>query len=48
MLHLILLILSCKNNDELKAVIKRKFPAKYRFLDTFLLELPFEYAYTVK
>jgi len=34
--------------DELKAVIKRKFLAKYQFLDKFLLELPFEYAYTVE
>lgn len=34
--------------DELKAVIKRKFPAKYQFLDIFLSELPFEYAYTVE
>ena len=34
--------------DELKSVIRRKFPIKYKLLDTFLLELPFEYAYTVE
>jgi|ADurb_Oil_03_Slu_FD_contig_101_527673_length_920_multi_2_in_0_out_0_2 putative PIN family toxin of toxin-antitoxin system len=34
--------------DELKTVIKRKFPAKYQFLDAFLMELPFEYTYTVE
>jgi len=32
--------------DELKQVIKRKFPDKYQFLDTFLMELPFESVYT--
>lgn len=34
--------------DELKAVIKRKFPTKYQALDIFLSELPFEYTYTVE
>ena len=34
--------------DELKTVIKRKFPAKYQFLDAFLRELPFEYTYTLE
>jgi predicted nucleic acid-binding protein len=29
--------------DELKIVVKRKFPSKYQALDAFLLELPFEY-----
>jgi putative PIN family toxin of toxin-antitoxin system len=32
--------------EELKIVVKRKFPAKYMFLDEFLRELPFELAYT--
>lgn len=34
--------------DELKVVVKRKFPAKYSALDTFLKELPFEFVYTVE
>lgn len=34
--------------DELKVVIKRKFPDKYQFLDQFLLELPYEYVYTAE
>ncbi|MBC7075621.1 MAG: putative toxin-antitoxin system toxin component, PIN family [Syntrophomonadaceae bacterium] len=34
--------------DELKLVIKHKFPAKYQFLDAFLSELPFEYTYTIE
>ncbi|ADL68374.1 PilT protein domain protein [Thermoanaerobacterium thermosaccharolyticum DSM 571] len=34
--------------DELKMVIRRKFPAKYQDLDTFLSELPFEYTYTIE
>lgn len=32
--------------DELKRVTKRKFPAKYDFLEFFLRELPFELVYT--
>lgn len=34
--------------DELKTVIKRKFPTKYEALDTFLSELPFEYLIQLK
>jgi putative PIN family toxin of toxin-antitoxin system len=34
--------------DELKIVIKRKFPTKYQALDTFLSELPFEFTYTTE
>lgn len=32
--------------DELKEVINRKFPQKYKYLDSFLMELPYEFAYT--
>jgi predicted nucleic acid-binding protein len=32
--------------DELKRVTKRKFPAKYDILESFLRELPFELVYT--
>jgi putative PIN family toxin of toxin-antitoxin system len=32
--------------DELKAVTRRKFPAQYEKLETFLYELPFELIYT--
>jgi putative PIN family toxin of toxin-antitoxin system len=34
--------------DELKTVMKRKFPTQYQFLDAFLAELPFEYTYTIE
>ncbi|MEQ8174137.1 MAG: putative toxin-antitoxin system toxin component, PIN family [Syntrophomonadaceae bacterium] len=34
--------------DELKTVIKRKFPAQYQYLDAFLREVPYEYTYTVE
>ena len=32
--------------EELKIVVKRKFPTKYTYLDEFLSELPYELAYT--
>ena len=32
--------------DELRGVIKDKFPAKFAELDIFLTNLPFEYVYT--
>ncbi|MEW5921169.1 MAG: putative toxin-antitoxin system toxin component, PIN family [Bacillota bacterium] len=42
------IVLSSYVIDELKTVIKRKFPTKDRALDIFLSELPFDYAYTVE
>ena len=40
------IVLSSYVLDELKGVIKDKFPAKYAELDIFLTNLPFEYVYT--
>ncbi|MDR2726815.1 MAG: putative toxin-antitoxin system toxin component, PIN family [Deltaproteobacteria bacterium] len=40
------LVLSSYVLDELKEVIKDKFPTKYVELDIFLTNLPFEYIYT--
>jgi predicted nucleic acid-binding protein len=34
--------------DELKKVIQRKFPTKHQYLETFLVELPFQYTYTAE
>jgi len=42
------IVLSSYVIDELKTVIKRKFPVKYQFLDRFLVELPFQYTYTLE
>jgi putative PIN family toxin of toxin-antitoxin system len=42
------IVLSSYVIDELKVVVKRKFPTKYFALNTFLKELPFEYVYTVE
>ena len=39
-------VLSTYIIDELKAVVRRKFPAKYGLLEDFLRELPFELVYT--
>jgi len=40
------IVLSSYVIEELKAVIKLKFPKKYESIDKFLSELPFEYTYT--
>ena len=40
------IVLSSYVLDELKEIIKDKFPAKYAELDVFLTSLPFEYVYT--
>ncbi|MCL2557129.1 MAG: putative toxin-antitoxin system toxin component, PIN family [Treponema sp.] len=39
-------VLSTYILDELKRVVRRKFPEKYGLLENFLRELPFELAYT--
>jgi putative PIN family toxin of toxin-antitoxin system len=40
------IVLSSYSVEELKIVVKRKFPGKYPVLDEFLRELPFELTYT--
>lgn len=42
------IVLSSYIIDELKIVVKRKFPTRYSSLDTFLQELPFELVYTTE
>jgi len=40
------IVLSTYILDELKRVVRHKFPGKYDLLENFLQELPFELAYT--
>lgn len=40
------IVLSSYIIEELKEVIKRKFPNKYKYIDRFLIELPYELVYT--